>query len=136
MDLGEARDYLAAHHRAVLLTWRADGAPQMSPVVCALDEEGRVVVSTRETARKTHHVRRDPRVALCVLPDEFFGRWIQVEGRAEVVEQPEAMDRLVAYYRAVGGEHPDWDAYRTAMVDERRVLLAVTLERAGPDRQG
>jgi hypothetical protein len=75
-------------------------------------------------------------VALCVLPDEFFGRWIQVEGRAEVIELPEAMEGLVEYYRRVSGEHPDWDAYRKAMFDERRVLLAVTLERAGPDLQG
>ena len=136
MDLVAARDVLAGQHRAVLLTYRADGSPQMSPVVCALDEAGRLVVSTRETARKVHHVRRDPRVALCVLPDAFFGRWIQVEGRAEVVGLPDAMDGLVAYYRTVSGEHPDWDAYRRAMVDERRVLLVVTLERAGPDRQG
>jgi PPOX class probable F420-dependent enzyme len=136
MDLDDARSFLAEHHRAVLATRRASGATQMSPVLCALDDHGRVVVSTRETARKTHQVRRDPRVALCVLPDEFFGRWIQVEGRAEVIELPEAMEGLVEYYRRVSGEHPDWDAYRKAMFDERRVLLAVTLERAGPDLQG
>ncbi len=136
MDLDDARAFLAEHHRGVLATRRADGEVQMSPVLCALDAKGRVVVSTRETARKTHHVRRDPRVALCVLPDGFFGRWIQVEGRAEVVEQPEATEGLVDYYRRVSGEHPDWAAYRQAMVEERRVLLAVTLVRAGPDLEG
>ena len=136
MDLDDARTFLAENHRAVLATRRADGSTQMSPVLCALDEAGRVVVSTRATARKTHHVRRDPHVALCVVPDGFFGHWIQVEGRAEVVELPEAMDGLVAYYRSVSGEHPDWDAYRAAMVDERRVLLVVDLDRAGPDLQG
>lgn len=136
MDLDDARSFLDDNHRAVLATRRADGAAQMSPVLCALDERGRLVVSTRATARKTHHVRRDPRVALCVLPDGFFGRWIQVEGRAEVVELPQAMDGLVAYYRTVSGEHPDWDAYRKAMVEERRVLLVVELDRAGPDLQG
>ncbi len=136
MDRDDARAFLAEHHRGVLATRRADGEVQMSPVLCALDAKGRVVVSTRETARKTHHVRRDPRVALCVLPDGFFGRWIQVEGRAEVVEQPEATEGLVDYYRRVSGEHPDWAAYRQAMVEERRVLLAVTLVRAGPDLEG
>ncbi len=136
MDLDDARAFLAEHHRGVLATRRADGEVQMSPVLCALDAQGRVVVSTRETARKTHHVRRDPRVALCLLPDGFFGRWIQVEGRAEVVEQPEATEGLVDYYRRVSGEHPDWAAYRQAMVEERRVLLAVTLVRAGPDLEG
>ena len=136
MDLDDARAFLAEHHRGVLATRRADGEVQMSPVLCALDAQGRVVVSTRETARKTHHVRRDPRVALCLLPDGFFGRWIQVEGRAEVVEQPKATEGLVDYYRRVSGEHPDWAAYRQAMVEERRVLLAVTLVRAGPDLEG
>lgn len=136
MELDEARSFLADHHRAVLATRRADGAVQMSPVLCALDGAGRVVVSTRETARKTHQVRRDPAVALCVVSDAFFGPWIQVEGRAEVVSLPGAMDGLVAYYRAVNGEHPDWDAYRQAMVEERRVLLVVSLTRAGPDRTG
>lgn len=136
MDLDDARAFLADHHRAVLATRRGDGEAQMSPVVCALDDDGRLLVSTRQTARKTHHVRRDPRVSLCVLPDGFFGSWIQVEGRAEVIELPGAMEQLVEYYRRINGEHPDWDAYRQAMVDERRVLLVVTLERAGPDLQG
>jgi len=136
MQLDRAMEFLAVHHHAVLATRRADGSVQMSPVLCAVEEARRVVVSTRQTARKTHHVQRDPFVALCVMPDEFFGPWIQIEGSAEVVEQPEAMERLVAYYRAVSGEHPNWDDYRKAMRDERRVLLAITLERAGPDLQG
>jgi len=136
MDLDEARDVVRTQSHAVLATRRRDGRPQMSPVGVAVDDEGRLLVSTRETAVKTHNVRRDPRVWLCVLPDTFYGRWIQVEGHAEIVALPEAMDLLVDYYRRLSGEHPDWDDYRRAMRDEHRVVLRVTVDGAGPDRAG
>ncbi len=109
---------------------------QMSPVVAGIDHQGRAVVSTRETAMKTIHVRRRPRAALCVMPDEFFGPWVQVEGPAGIVPLPEAMDGLVELYRSVAGEHRDWREFRSAMEAERRVLLTITIERAGPDRSG
>jgi PPOX class probable F420-dependent enzyme len=104
--------------------------------VCAVDEEDRVVVSTRETAMKTHNIRRDPRVSLCVFSEGFYGEWLQVEGRAEIVSLPQAMEGLVSYYRTLSGEHPDWDDYRRAMLEERRVLVRFSIERAGPDRAG
>jgi len=136
MDLDEARNVVRQQPRAVLATLRSDGTPQMSPVLVAADDAGNVLVSTRETALKVRNLRRDPRLWLCVLPDGFFGRWIQVEGRAEIVPLPEAMDGLVDYYRRVSGEHDDWDEYRAAMESERRVLVRVALDRAGPDRSG
>jgi PPOX class probable F420-dependent enzyme len=136
MDLEEARAYVRANHHAVLATMRRDGTPQMSPVACAVDDAGRVVVSSRETAVKTKNVRRHPQAWLCVFPDSFFGGFVQVEGAVEVVSLPEAMDGLVDYYRAVGGEHPDWDDYRAAMEREQRVLIRLDLTRAGPDVAG
>lgn len=136
MDPAEARAFIAANHRAVLCTRRADGSPQLSPVLAVVDAEGRVVVSSRETAYKVRNARRDPRVSLCVLTDGFFGPWVQVDGTAEVVSLPHAMEGLVDYYRRAAGEHPDWDDYRAAMERERRVLIRVTIERAGPDRSG
>jgi PPOX class probable F420-dependent enzyme len=136
MDLDEAREVIREQHRAVLATIREDGTPQMSPVLVALDDDGRVLVSTREAALKVRNLRRDERLWLCVLPDGFFGRWIQVQGRAEIVPLPDAMDGLVDYYRRISGEHENWDEYRQAMQAERRVLLRVALERAGPDRAG
>jgi PPOX class probable F420-dependent enzyme len=136
MDLDEARAVVREQPRAVLATLRGDGTPQMSPVLVTVDDEGRVLVSTRETALKVRNLRRDPRLWLCVLPDGFFGRWIQVEGRAEIVGLPDAMDGLVDYYRRLSGEHDDWDDYRAAMKRERRVLVRVALDRAGPDRSG
>lgn len=136
MELDEARGVVREQPRAVLTTLRADGTPQMSPVLVAAHEDGHLLVSTRETAYKVRNLRRDPRLWLCVLPDGFFGRWIQVEGHAEIVGLPEAMDGLVDYYRRVAGEHDDWDDYRAAMQRERRVLLRVELRSAGPDRSG
>ena len=105
-------------------------------VLAAVDEAGRVLVSTRQTAFKVRNLRRDPRVWLCVLPDEFFGRWIQVGGTARIVELPEAMEPLVDYYRRLSGEHENWDDYRAAMQREQRVLLQIELSSAGPDRAG
>jgi len=132
----EARAFLRDNHRAVMATFRADGRPQMSPVTVAVDDEGRVTISTRATAMKTKNLRRDPRISLCLLSDRFFGTWGQVEGRAEIVELPEAMDLLVDYYRRVSGEHPDWDDYKAAMDQDRRVIVRFAIERAGPTVEG
>lgn len=136
MEPTEAVDVVREQHRAVLATLRPDGTPQMTPVLAAVDSAGMITISTRETAYKVRNVRRDPRVWLCVLPDGFFGRWVQADGRAEIVSLPEAMDGLIEYYRAVSGEHPDWDDYRASMRSEQRLLLRITVERAGPSRSG
>jgi PPOX class probable F420-dependent enzyme len=136
VDLESAREFMRIHHRAVLATTRSDGRPQLSPVTVGVDGGGRVLISTRETAIKTRNLARDPRASLCVMTDRFFGKWIQAEGTAEIVHLPEAMDLLVDYYRRVSGEHPDWNDYRSAMVRDLRVIVAITLKRAGPDRSG
>jgi PPOX class probable F420-dependent enzyme len=135
MDLDEARAFLREHHRGVLATVRGNGRPQMSVVAAGVDDEGRVIISTRADAFKVRHVRRDPRVSLCVLSDDGW-KWIQVDGDATVLPLPEAMEPLVDYYRKVAGEHPDWDEYRSAMEEQGRVLLRIDIERAGPDRHG
>ena len=136
MDTARAADFLHAHHRAVLATARSDGRPQLSPVTCTVDDEGRVLISTRETALKTRNLRRRPQASLCVFTDNFFGEWVQVEGDVEIIPLPEAMDMLVDYYRRISGEHPDWDDYRAAMVRDRRVIAQITITRAGPDVSG
>ena len=136
MDLDAAREHVRRHSHAVLATTRKDGTPQLSPVAATVDAQGRVVVSSRETAYKVKNLRRDPRAWLCVFPDEFYGSWVQVEGTVDVLSLPEAMEPLVDYYRAVAGEHPDWDEYRSAMQAEQRCLIRVELTRAGPDVAG
>ena len=136
MDIDRATAFLRVHHRAVLATARADGRPQLSPVAATADDDGRALISTRETAVKARNVARDPRVSLCVFTDQFFGEWIQAEGTAEIVHLPEALDLLVDYYRRIAGEHPDWDDYRAAMERDQRVLLRIAITRAGPDVSG
>jgi len=136
VDPAKALEFVRDNHRAVLATTRADGRAQLSPVTVGVDDDGHVTISSRETAFKVKNIRTDPRVALCVMNDRFFGEWISIEGRATITPLPEAMDGLVDYYRRISGEHPDWDDYRAAMVRDKRVLLTVDIERAGPDSHG
>lgn len=132
-ELQRAREFLAEHHRAVLITRKADGSPQSSPVSAGVDADGRAVISSRAMLAKVRNLRRDPRASLCVVTDAWFGPWLQVDGRAEIVELPEALELLVEVYRRIRGEHPDWEDYRRAMVSEQRVLIRIELERAaGP----
>ncbi len=136
MDIAQAREFLRQEHRAVLATYHADGRAQLTPVTCGVDDEGRVLVSTRETAVKTRNLRRDPRATLCVVTERFYGQWLLVEGRAEVIALPEALELLVDYYRGISGEHPDWADYRAAMVRDRRVMVRISMDRVGPTFQG
>ena len=136
MDAEQFREFVRSNHRAVLATTRRDGRPQLSPVSVGVGQDGRLRISTRETAIKAKNIRRDPRVSICVFTEGFFGQWAQADGTAEVVSLPEAMDLLVEYYRDLAGEHPDWDEYRAAMERERRVLIAIDVERVGPTVSG
>jgi PPOX class probable F420-dependent enzyme len=135
VDIDRVREFTRRHHRAVLAT-RTRAGIQQSPVLVAVDDDGRFVVSSRETAYKTKNLRRDPWAQLCVLTEKFFGTWYFVEGQAAVVSLPEAMEPLVDYYRRAAGEHDDWEDYRRTMEAERRVLIRITPRRAGPDHRG
>jgi PPOX class probable F420-dependent enzyme len=135
MDPEAARKFIREHHRGVLATRRFGGI-QQSPVLVNVDGEGRAIISSRETAYKVINLRRDPWAQLCVFTERFFGSWIYAEGEAEVLSLPEAMDPLIDYYKRFPDENPDWDDYRARMRTEKRVLIWVALERAGPDRQG
>jgi PPOX class probable F420-dependent enzyme len=136
VEIEAAVEFVRENHQAILSTRRADGRPQMSPVAIGPGPHGTVVISSREAAMKTRNIERRPEVSVCVFTDRFFGRWVQIDGNAAVIKLPEAMDHLEAYYRAVSGNHPDWDEYRRSMVEERRVIISITPERAGPDLSG
>jgi PPOX class probable F420-dependent enzyme len=136
VDIEAATAFLREHHHAVLHTYRSDGSPQLSPVTVGADDDGHAIVSSRETAVKVKNLERDPRATLCVFTDRFYGPWIRLDGTTEIVHLPEAMDLLVDYYRRMSGEHPDWDDYRRAMDEERRVILRITPTEAGPDVSG
>lgn len=136
MDIGRATSFLSTHPRAILATMRSDGRPQLSPVVVAVDDDGRVLISTRETAIKAKNLARDPRASVCVINDGFFGEWIQAEGNAELIHLPDAMPILEDYYRRISGEHSDWDDYREAMRRDKRLIIRIAIDRAGPDVSG
>jgi PPOX class probable F420-dependent enzyme len=136
MDMAVAQHLLREHAKAVLATWRRDGRLQMSPVTVGLDGAGRAIISSQETTAKVRNLRRDPRATLCVFVEAFRGPWVQMEGTAEIVPVPEAMEPLVDDYRRLAGEHPDWDDYRRVMMAGRRALIRLTIARAGPDRRG
>jgi len=136
VDIGRAATFIASHPRAILATTRSDGRPQLSPVVVAVDADGRLLISTRETAIKAKNLARDPRTSLCVINDGFFGEWVQAEGNAELIHLPEALPLLEDYYRRISGEHPDWEDYRAAMRRDRRLIARITIDRAGPNISG
>ncbi|MEW2442304.1 PPOX class F420-dependent oxidoreductase [Micromonospora marina] len=129
-------EFLRPRHRVLLMTTRADGRPQSSPVSCGVDADGRLVISTYPERAKVTNIRRDPRVSACVLSDDWNGPWVQVDGVAEVLDLPEALEPLVEYFRSISGEHPDWDEYRSAMVAQGKSLIRVTIESWGPIATG
>lgn len=136
VDRDELLEFVRPRHRALILTRRADGGPQASPVSCGVDAEGRIVVSTYPERAKIRNARRDARVSVVVLSDEWDGPWVQVDGEAEVLDLPEALEPLVEYFRVISGEHPDWDEYRAAMVRQGKSLLRITPLRWGPIATG
>ncbi len=136
MEIDKAREFIRENHRGILATRRMEGGLQMSPIAVGIDDDGRAVISSREPAYKVRNLRRDPRASVCVFTDNFFGEWIQIDGTAEILSLPAALEPLVDYYRTNFGEHPDWEEYRQAMVNEKRLLIRIQIERAGPDRRG
>ena len=132
----ELLDFIRPRHHAIVITVRGDGGPQASPVTCGVDDDGRIVIATYPERAKTRNARRDPRVSVLFLSDDFGGAWVQVDGTGEVLDVPAAVEPLVDYYRAISGEHPDWAEYRGAMVSQGKSLLRVTPERWGPVATG
>jgi PPOX class probable F420-dependent enzyme len=135
-DREQLLEFLRPRHHAILMTTRKDGRPQSSPNTCGVDTEGRIVISTYPERVKATNIRRDPRVTVCVLSDDFGGPWVQVDGVAEVIDLPESVEPLVEYFRVISGEHPDWDEYRQAMRDQGKSLIRVTIESWGPIATG
>jgi PPOX class probable F420-dependent enzyme len=136
VDLDGLLDFVRPRHHMIVITRRADGSPQASPVSGGVDAAGRIVVSTYPERAKARNARRDPRCSVLVLSDDFGGPWVQVDGDAEVLDLPAALEPLVDCYRAIAGEHPDWDEYRAAMAQQGKALLRITPTRWGPIATG
>jgi PPOX class probable F420-dependent enzyme len=137
VDISTAQEFLTQHHWGVLATRRKDGGLQMSPITVGLDDERWAIISSRETAYKVNNLRRDPRVAVCAFTPNFHGGgWVQVNGRAEILSLPDALDSLVFLQRQVYGEHKSWPEFRGRMVREKRVIIRIGIESVGPKVRG
>lgn len=137
VDLSHAKQFLEKYHYGVLATRRKNGNLQMSPVTCGLDADGRAVISSRETAYKVNNLRRDPRAALCVFTPNFHGEgWVQISGSAAIISLPSALDTLVYLQRQAYGEHKSWPEFHERMVREKRVIIRINIESAGPTVRG
>ena len=132
----ELVQFLRPRHRMVLVTTRSDGRPQLSPVTGGVDAEERVVIATYPQRAKARNIRHRPQASICVVSDEWNGPWVQVDGTAEVIDLPDAVEPLVDYYRSISGEHPDWDGYRQAMRDQGKCLVRLAIESWGPIATG
>jgi PPOX class probable F420-dependent enzyme len=136
VDTDALLEFIRPRHRMLLITRRADGTPQASPVSGGVDAEGRIVISSYPERAKSTNVRRDARAGVVVLSDDWNGPWVQVDGSGEVIELPDAVEPLVDYYRSIAGEHPDWDEYREAMRKQGKCLIRITPQRWGPVATG
>jgi PPOX class probable F420-dependent enzyme len=136
MNRADALEFVSNNHRAVLVTRKSDEGLQTSPITVGVDADGFAVISSRETAFKVRNLRRNPTATLCVFSDAFFGEWIQIDGAADLISMPDAMERLVDYYRRISGEHPDWDEYRSAMKEQQRLIIRISIDKVGPTKKG
>ncbi len=136
VDLAGLLDFVRPRHQMVLMTTRADGRPQASPVTGGVDEAGRIVVSSYPERAKVFNARRRSTASVLVLSDDFGGAWVQVDGEIEVIDAPDSVEPLVDYFRSISGEHPDWAEYRQAMLDQDKSLLRVTPARWSPIATG
>lgn len=136
VDRAGLEEFVRPRHQGILLTTRAAGGPQLSPVTMGLSANGQVVISTYPDRAKASNLRRRPAASVCVLSDDFGGAWVQVDGTAEVIDPPDSVEPLVEYYRCISGEHPDWDEYREAMQAQAKSLIQITIDRWGPIATG
>jgi PPOX class probable F420-dependent enzyme len=138
VDRDALLDFLGSRHHLVLVTSRADGRPQLSPVTGGVDTAGRIVISTYPDRAKAANLCIRPQASVLVLSDEWDDAWVQVDGTAEVLDMPspEAEEGLVEYFRCIAGEHSDWAEYREAMRRQGKSLIRITIEGWGPVATG
>lgn len=129
MELAAALDFAHAHTRSVLTTLRKNGRPQLSNVSFWLAEDDLFRISITADRAKYFNLRREPWAALHITRPDFWA-YVVLEGEVEltpVAAEPDdaTVSELIAYYRGLSGEHPDWDDYRRAMVADRRLIARI-----------
>jgi uncharacterized protein len=131
MTREEAMRYIASNHRGVLATIKRDGRPQLSNIAYTLDDDGLIKISVTEDRAKTKNARRDPRVSMTVIGDNWY-QYVVVEGTAGFIDDDPYPALRHVYERIAGQPHPDWDEFDQAMKDERRIVMTIEIERLYP----
>jgi PPOX class probable F420-dependent enzyme len=136
MEITDAQEFLKDNHRGVLVTRKNDGSLQMTLVSPVVDAGGKVIITSRETTYKVKNIKRNPQISLLVYGEQFNGsRYIQIDGKAEVIPQPKAMDIVLDWHRQIRGEPANWDEVREKTKAEGRIAMRVTIERVGPQKR-
>jgi PPOX class probable F420-dependent enzyme len=137
MEISDAQKFLRENHHGVLVARKKDGSLQMTLVSPVIDVEGKVIITARDSTYKVKNINRDPRISLLVYGDKFNGsNYIQIDGKAEVIEHPGAMDIVLDWHRQIRGVPDNWDDIRKKTLSEGRIAIRVTIERVGPQSRG
>ena len=133
MEIAEAQEFLKHNHHGVLVARKRDGSLQMTLVSPVIGTEGKVIITARDTTYKVKNIKRNPQVSLLVYGEKFNGsNYIQIDGKAEVIPHPQAMDIVLKWHRPIRGEPASWDDIRKKTLTERRIAIRVSIEKAGP----
>jgi PPOX class probable F420-dependent enzyme len=133
MEIAEAREFLKQNHHGVLVARKKDGSLQMTLVSPVIGADGKVIITARDTTYKVKNIKRNPQISLLVYGEKFNGsNYIQIDGKAEVIPHPQAMDIVLDWYRQIRGEPKSWEEIRQKTLAEGRIAIRVTIEKAGP----
>ena len=136
MDIADAQEFLRHNHHGVLVARKRDGSLQMTLVSPVIGGDGRVTITARESTYKVKNIRRNPQVSLLVFGEKFNGsNYIQIDGKAEVIAQPQAMDIVLDWHRQIRGEPANWDEIRKKTLAEGRIAIRLTIEKVGPQNR-
>ncbi|MBI4523909.1 MAG: TIGR03618 family F420-dependent PPOX class oxidoreductase [Deltaproteobacteria bacterium] len=136
MEISVAREFLKTHHRGCLVTRKKDGSLQMTLVSPVLGAAGSVIITARDNTYKVKNIKRSPQISLLVYGEKFHGsEYIQIDGKAEVIPHPDAMDIVLDWHRQIRGEPESWQEIREKTIAEGRIAIRVTIEKVGPQNR-
>ena len=137
MEISDAQKFLVDNHHGVLVARKKDGSLQITLVSPVIDAAGKIVITARDSTYKVKNIKRDPRISLLVYGDKFNGsNYVQIDGKAEVIEHPQAMDIVLDWHRQIRGVPDNWDDIRKKTLSEGRIAIRVTIEKVGPQTRG
>ena len=137
MDISEAKGFLKGKEHGVLVARKKDGSLQMTLVSPVIGANGDLIITSRETTYKVKNIKRNPQISLLVFGEKFNGsNYIQVDGKAEIIPQPQAMDIILDWHRQIRGEPENWDDIKKKTIAERRIAMRINIDKVGPQRRG